>query len=118
MRITPRLKGAGQASATPATPAGDVPTVKADGPKPKVGTVPALRRDVRTELALTSVVLLCAGGLTLLPRPSGPATIAASALPTPTHVVGGTPGTTAVAAEPTALPTATPGLVTALNTVG
>jgi len=69
------------------------------------GTAPArLGRNVRIEIALGAVALFCAGGLTLLPPPSG-AGGAGLAASTPTAVI----------AEATPLPT--PGPATASNSI-
>ena len=85
-RLTPRLLGKGE-EATPR-----------DG-----GPVRVLRRNIRLEVGLGVAALLCAGGLTLLPPPSGAgASVVAGATTTPVSSV------TAVAEIPTALPTPAP----------
>ena len=74
----------------------------------KVETAPvrSLRRNVRLELALAAVALLCAGGLTLLPPPSS----ATSAADSPGVVAEASPTArpTTVAVAPTSIPTPQP----------
>ncbi|HUP27492.1 MAG TPA: copper resistance protein CopC, partial [Chloroflexia bacterium] len=89
----------------------------------ELGPVRRLGRNVRLEVVLSVFALLCAGGLTLLPPPSGtaPGTLAASPVEQPT-MSPLEPPETAVASsspvpqDPGALPT--PGPATAASTAG
>ncbi|HYP40473.1 MAG TPA: copper resistance protein CopC [Chloroflexia bacterium] len=59
----------------------------------KLKTQNLLQRNVRTEVALAVVVLLCAGGLTLLPPPSNSADAYASTTPTAGQAIPAATGT-------------------------
>jgi copper transport protein len=115
LRLTPLLK-----AAAPAPESAETAPASPDDAATKTGPVRALRRNVRTEIVLAGVVLMCAGGLTLLPPPSGSARVysggiaEASGTPHPMTVTQGTPGI----ADTPGPPTATPGPVVAYNTVG
>ncbi|MDQ5822704.1 MAG: CopD family protein [Chloroflexota bacterium] len=81
------------------------PRLRAGRPVEGAGTLSNFRRNVRVEVALMAVVLLCAGGLTLLPPPS-PVTLAAEA---DAGQTGGTlPTATAEKTTPTAVSTTLP----------
>jgi copper transport protein len=64
-----------------------------DNPGPSAALTPGerLRRNVRLELVLAVVAIVCAGGLTLIPPPSGPAPAVAQAIPTHTMPEAPTP---------------------------
>ncbi|MDQ3707142.1 MAG: CopD family protein [Chloroflexota bacterium] len=79
------------------------------------GTLSKFRRNVRLEMALMVVVLLCAGGLTLLPPPSPVTLVAAEAdasragLTLPTATVQNTSPTAANTMLPVSAATSVPG---------
>jgi uncharacterized membrane protein len=90
LRLSPQLRK------RPAQPEANADTVIESRPDS------ALRRNVRTELALAAAVLVCAGGLTLLPPPSGPGSTYAAG----TEAAQPTPLPIALATSP---PAVTPG---------
>jgi putative copper export protein len=97
LRLTPLL----QRKTNPA-PAGPSGSDEAAASNPSPGE--RLRRNVRLELVLAAVAIVCAGGLTLIPPPSGPPAAVAQPLPA-NHDMGPEDG------EPTPIPT--PGPATA-----
>ncbi|HET9494434.1 MAG TPA: CopD family protein [Chloroflexia bacterium] len=91
LRLTPLLQ-------RKPNPAPDNPGHAASNPGPGE----SLRRNVRLEVALAIVAIVCAGGLTLIPPPSAPAVAGAGPLP------GATPTAGTVVEAPTPIPTPGP----------
>ncbi|HEX9990185.1 MAG TPA: copper resistance protein CopC [Chloroflexia bacterium] len=102
-RLTPLLMGQGSGVRGQESEVGDrgtgarrrKPVETEETQSLKLKTQNLLQRNVRTEVALAVVVLLCAGGLTLLPPPSNSADAYTSAIPAATGTppaVAPTPG--------------------------
>ncbi len=116
LRLSPMLRSARAGAGGEASAHG----ARLPDPAEPVGPVLSLWRNVRLEVVLVVLVLVCAGGLTLLPPPGRPEQVAgATSSPIPTADQGATPQDLTPRPAPDQFtPAPTPGPATAQQSAG